>query len=618
MYLIDQIKERDTTDRQRESMHIQHAWTIADRDTSGGLDINEVKKSLNSLNIEANEELIRKIFDEIDVDQNGMIDQIEFDSLMDLLFIKPELEDLYMRFTELIDDVLGISRSSFFKFLSETQDMENVSTTEANKVFQKYAEQTASGNYFISKKGFRLYMFSPNENHIFSQEKFELFMDMTQPLPNYYIDSSHNTYLEGNQLTGNSSVEQYTKTLFRGCRCVEIDIWDGPNGNPKVTHGHTLVSNIDFRSVCEAINQSSFTSSPYPVVLSLENHCSFEQQGVMAEIFIDVFGDQIYIPPPNATSFPSPEQLKYKILIKGKMTAHTVEAEEDVSDEDVSDEDPQKTKRTSPKPKQDKVNPKLIALLAIEGSKMQVGDRPYKQMSSVTESGMLKLVAKHGFKTMIEYHKKNLTRIYPANSRINSSNMNPVNYWLSGCQIVALNYQKSDLGMLLNYGWFQSNGGCGYILKPSIMTDSNTLFDPNGPGMDSPLFNFDIEIISAQGLPKSGKELGQIVNPFIEIQIHGIEKDKATACTKVVQNNGFNPVWNEKFTFPIRMMEICMVTFRVYSKSVFKNHLLCQYSIPISCVRNGFRVLPLLGKNFFILSNTFLLVDVRMNPIFSN
>lgn len=39
------------------------------------------------------------------------------------------------------------------------------------------------------------------------------------------------------------------------------------------------------QAVCEAINRSAFVTSPYPVILSIENHCSLPQQQKMAQIF---------------------------------------------------------------------------------------------------------------------------------------------------------------------------------------------------------------------------------------------------------------------------------------------------------------------------------------------
>jgi len=50
-------------------------------------------------------------------------------------------------------------------------------------------------------------------------------IDRSHPLPEYFISSSHNTYLMAHQLFGTSSAGAYETTLRAGARCIEIDAW---------------------------------------------------------------------------------------------------------------------------------------------------------------------------------------------------------------------------------------------------------------------------------------------------------------------------------------------------------------------------------------------------------
>ena len=117
------------------------------------------------------------------------------------------------------------------------------------------------------------------------------------------------------------SCEAYVYALLKGCRCLEIDTWDGVD-EPMVTHGMTLTTKIRLRDVLEVIKAYAFDASPYPVILSLENHCSNQQQTMMAMQFNTIFGDMLATENlSEGNTLPSPEKLKYKVILKGRFTS---------------------------------------------------------------------------------------------------------------------------------------------------------------------------------------------------------------------------------------------------------------------------------------------------------
>uniref|UniRef100_A0A2K6DVA5 1-phosphatidylinositol 4,5-bisphosphate phosphodiesterase gamma n=1 Tax=Macaca nemestrina TaxID=9545 RepID=A0A2K6DVA5_MACNE len=145
-----------------------------------------------------------------------------------------------------------------------------------------------------------------------------------------------------------------------------LDCWDGPDGMPVIYHGHTLTTKIKFSDVLQTIKEHAFVASEYPVILSIEDHCSIAQQRNMAQHFKKVLGDTLLTKPVeiSADGLPSPNQLKRKILIKHKKLAEGSAYEEVptsmmYSENDISNsikngilylEDPVNHVRTGPVP----------------------------------------------------------------------------------------------------------------------------------------------------------------------------------------------------------------------------------------------------------------------------
>ncbi|XP_065158334.1 1-phosphatidylinositol 4,5-bisphosphate phosphodiesterase classes I and II [Atheta coriaria] len=197
----------------------------------------------------------------------------------------------------------------------------------AKDLITQYDSKSNAQKGVLSCDGFLKYLMS-EDNNIIALSSYDLCEEMDQPLAHYFINSSHNTYLTGHQITGRSSVEIYRQCLLAGCRCVELDFWNGRTEEPVIVHGYTFVPEISAREVLEAIAESAFKTSDFPVVLSFENHCNPRQQAKIANYCRDIFGDMLLAEPleshklePGA-SLPPPSLLRRKIIIKNKKKHH--------------------------------------------------------------------------------------------------------------------------------------------------------------------------------------------------------------------------------------------------------------------------------------------------------
>uniref|UniRef100_A0A8V0ZC02 Phosphoinositide phospholipase C n=1 Tax=Gallus gallus TaxID=9031 RepID=A0A8V0ZC02_CHICK len=225
--------------------------------------------------------------------------------------------------------VFGVGIQQLNDFLVNCQG-EHCTYDEILSIIQKFEPSVNMCQQgLLSFEGFARFLMDKDNFASKNDESQENAEDLQFPLSYYYIESSHNTYLTGHQLKGESSVELYSQVLLQGCRSVELDCWDGDDGMPIIYHGHTLTTKISFKEVVEAIDRNAFITSDMPIIISIENHCSLPQQRKMAEIFKNVFGDKLVTKFLFESDFsddpmlPSPGQLKRKILLKNKkLKAH--------------------------------------------------------------------------------------------------------------------------------------------------------------------------------------------------------------------------------------------------------------------------------------------------------
>ncbi|KAI1698858.1 phosphatidylinositol-specific phospholipase c, X domain-containing protein [Ditylenchus destructor] len=358
--------------------------------------------------------------------------------------------------------------------------------------------------------GFLRFLLSEH-NLAVRNDAFELDEEsMKKPLSHYFINTSHNTYLTGRQLKSLSSVSMYRYALLSGCRSIELDCWDGANNEPLITHGPThlcFCTTILFKDVIQAIAETAFVTSDYPVTLSFQNLCSQKQQIKMAHYCKKILGDLLLkdtleeYPIKPGVDLPSPYELRRKILIKNKIQKRIVDSsqsmdtgssaralayKQQLQDSDsADDEDGEKAiTRILIGDDEDQILSSLSALskkasdssraneisqpLVTELSELVIYMRPGKfksfvdcenrqissEMYSMSEIKAIELL-KEQPEAFVNHNKRQITRIYPRGSRVDSSNYMPLIFWNCGCQMAAINLQTPDLPNQMNSAFFE-------------------------------------------------------------------------------------------------------------------------------------------------------------------
>lgn len=615
---LDRLRARLDAMNQREFLDhwINSYLHRADSDRDSKMSFKEIKSLLQMVNLDMDDTYAYRLFKDCDRSNDERLEGAEIQEFLRRLLKRPELEAIFHRYSG-EDRVL--STSELQEFL-EDQGEESPTLYHAERLIQTYElNETAKQNEMMTLDGFMMYLLSP-EGAVLDSAHRQVFQDMKQPLAQYFISTSHNTYLTDNQVEGASSTEAYIRAFAQGCRCVELDCWEGPGGEPIIYHGYTLTSKILFKDVVQAVRDHAFKRSPYPVILSLENHCGVEQQAKMAQHLRTILGDMLVSQPldsKNPEELPSPEQLKGRVLVKGKKLPKG-EDDQILSDrgdeEEEMEEELQETEKKQQKSKQ--IAPELSALVvyccANRLKTLNPAPAPAQpcQVSSTKESQARKFTRESG-NSFVRHNARQLTRVYPLGTRLNSANYNPQEMWNSGCQLVALNFQTPGFEMDLNAGRFLINGQCGYVLKPASLRHHYSKFDPENPG--PPKTTLIIKVLTAQQLPKVKEKPSSIVDPLVRVEIHGVPADCDEQETDFVLNNGFNPRWEQTLRFVLRAPELALVRFVVedYDRTS-PNDFVGQFTLPFSSMKRGYRHIHLLSKEGTSQSPATLFVHISI------
>jgi len=351
----------------------------------------------------------------------------------------------------------------------------------------------------------------------------------------------------------------------------------------------------------------------------------------MVEIMEETFKDLLVNPDTvDDQKLPSPAELAGKILIKVKYSPPTAPSKDDAAIDKVpsgssvrsDDEDDAQTQNKKPS--------KIIAAL----SKLGVYTRSYTFKSftqpeasvpthifSLSE-GALSEAHKTDPKGLFDHNKKYFMRAYPRGTRISSSNLDPTPFWRAGVQMVALNWQRIDGGIMLNEAMFANSGG--WVLKPASHR-SAAIYSGEPKGYGS---SFSVQFIAGQNIvPPEGIDAKDL-KPYIKCEVHteipnewekmtdGKAKSVDEFKEKIKPVKGVHPDFQGQTVefkhLPSLVPELSFLRFKMMHNRLVKDPLVAWNCIRLDRLKPGYRFVHLFDAKG-LQTKGIILVNIKFN-----
>ena len=503
-------------------------------------------------------------------------------------------------------------------------------------------------------------------------------LDLDRPINEYFIKSSHNTYLTEHQLKGKSSTKMYSTSLLYNFRLVELDCYNGEGDDIIITHGYTLVTDLNLDDVLYELRDTAFVNSDLPVILSIENHLDEKHQMIMVNKLKEILKD-LYIFPYNQKPkyIPTLRDMKKKFLVKcggkklwekdnipkkpynaninnnlnnnlnlnqnkfnqfGQLSQiyspsrtftekkiiflnkkkfdHTLHSTRNSVRLSSSISKGTINRSVTTEIKTTSVLENVRGLLGTKYDKDKINANYYKPWEMITMKCSKALKISEDF--VEKRNMINLTQqclIKIYPENFDSSNYNMIKCMACGIQACALNIQATDDDYILyDKIFFKQNRGHGYVLKHEKFFSKNFNYY-----YDRPCYKFHMEICSLINCSKL------IENEDINID------DKGQLILKIyaigIKEDGNNPTLTCKLIngtmFPNFEGGVPSINYNIYDfelgaimiKIKYKDKMIGRSCIPYYFMKQGFRRIPIYDNQCFNTENAYMVGYFQIQKI---